>query len=270
MLRLFSFNILFKRIRNKQEIARTLFLRPIFLPNRYLNRGIKILDEEWDNLIILDACRYDYFKKINMLPGKLKKAYSLGTHTNEWVMRNFSTSKSRTKDIVYISSTPQISTYKLKKAIGNPLPFHYLENVWQWGWDDKLHTTLPENINKAYLKLKGRFPNKRFIIHYLQPHHPYVGERRIKLSKKQSKSMNTANWKPLLEAGITFENLKEVYQDNLKYVLGKIEKLLPELSGKTIITSDHGECLGEYGLIGHLPMLYIKPLIEIPWLEIEK
>ena len=43
-----------------------------------------ILKEDWDFLIILDACRYDYFKggyNKYIKEGNLKKAVSPGIHT---------------------------------------------------------------------------------------------------------------------------------------------------------------------------------------------
>ena len=33
------------------------------------NKGVHIMREDWDNLIILDACRYDMFEKVNSIKG---------------------------------------------------------------------------------------------------------------------------------------------------------------------------------------------------------
>ena len=52
----------------------------------------RIIDEDWDFLIILDACRYDYFKKNYkkyFKIGKLEKRKTLATWTLEWAERNF-------------------------------------------------------------------------------------------------------------------------------------------------------------------------------------
>lgn len=46
---------------------------------------LKVMREEWDYLIILDACRYDYFAAIweNYFDGELEKRVSLGSGTLE-------------------------------------------------------------------------------------------------------------------------------------------------------------------------------------------
>jgi len=49
-----------------------------------------VMDEEWDFLIILDACRYDYFKEIykNYLDGgNSMKAISPAIETIEWCQK---------------------------------------------------------------------------------------------------------------------------------------------------------------------------------------
>ena len=53
--------------------------------------GIKIMEEKWDYLIVLDACRYDYFKEYNnILEGHLEKKLSCASCTYEWLEKNFS------------------------------------------------------------------------------------------------------------------------------------------------------------------------------------
>ena len=51
-----------------------------------------VMTENWDYLIILDACRYDYFKKYYnkyLTGGILEKAISPATWTLEWAEKNF-------------------------------------------------------------------------------------------------------------------------------------------------------------------------------------
>jgi len=55
--------------------------------------------------------------------------------------------------------------------------FYKVVDVWQFGWDKKLGTCPPNNINHAALKQIKKFPGKRYIIHYMQPHAPYISER---------------------------------------------------------------------------------------------
>ncbi len=69
-----------------------------------------VMNEDWDHLIVLDACRYDYFEKVwqKYLPGKLRKKLSVGSTTVEWRDKTFTDYYG---DVVYISSNPYISLY---------------------------------------------------------------------------------------------------------------------------------------------------------------
>jgi len=52
---------------------------------------LNIMEEEWDYLIILDACRYDYFSAFwkNYFDGELEKRVSLGSCMLEWCLKSF-------------------------------------------------------------------------------------------------------------------------------------------------------------------------------------
>ncbi len=63
------------------------------------------------------------------------------------------------------------------------------------------------------------------------------------------------------------DKLSRAYMENLKIVLEEVSKLLRYISGRTIVTSDHGELLGEDGFYSHQ---FDHPLLrEVPWLQIE-
>ncbi len=53
-------------------------------------------------------------------------------------------------------------------------------------------------------------------------------------------------------------------------VLESVSELLEYLSGRILITADHGEYLGEYGRYGHGLVPRRPPIVEVPWLIIEK
>jgi hypothetical protein len=42
------------------------------------------MQEDWDNLIILDACRYGAFERNNTIPGALEYRFSRGSMTGEF------------------------------------------------------------------------------------------------------------------------------------------------------------------------------------------
>lgn len=144
-----------KKLYNLRERAKLFLLRGFF--KLYSHSGINVLNEDWDILIILDACRYDYFKKHNFIKGKLEKKCSLGSCTIEWVYKNFLKTY---PNIVYISSNPYISNYMLKNIIGKN-PFGFIDEVWNYGWNDRLGTVLPDTITKRIFRNLDYFPNKK-------------------------------------------------------------------------------------------------------------
>jgi len=133
-----------------QKILKRIYSKPPDDP-------VYVLQEEWDYLILLDACRFDYFKKYSRLPGELKKKKSPSTNTITWLKTNF---KKYNEDIVYISSNPHISKHELGGFKGTNY-FYKVESLWDYGWDDELGTVTPEKVTEAALKAKEKYPEKK-------------------------------------------------------------------------------------------------------------
>ena len=66
------------------------------------------------------------------------------------------------------------------------------------------------------------------------------------------------------------DGLREAYRENLHIVLEQVVALVKHLTGKIVITADHGEMLGEYYCYSHWSRSSLKHLIEIPWFVIDK
>jgi len=136
-----------------------------------------LMDKDWKILIVLDACRYDYFKKVykKYFKGKLKKKKSIARKTIQWLYKTF---PNEYEDLVYISANPFINSkmtmYYKKKPINSKEKFFKVVNTWDWGWDEKFGTTPPDKVNSDFFKYYKKYPNKRFILHYMQPHMPYI------------------------------------------------------------------------------------------------
>lgn len=242
-----------------------------FLPNK----GFKITEKEWDYLIVLDACRFDYFQKINDLKGKLKKAYSLGSSTLEWRNKNFTR---KHKDIIYVSANPFISNIKIKGFNGSHY-FYKVYDVWKNGWNNKLHSVHPKEINKEAIQLTKEYPKKRLIIHYIQPHYPFVGsDLEFNLDMRSGKNQIEGNltdhraerYRQLMFDKQRIKKMKQAYIDNLRFVLEYVKKLVSSFKGKIVVTADHGEAFGNKGIFAHPGGIHIKTLIEVPWLTIYK
>lgn len=219
--------------------------------------GFGVMDEEWDNLIVLDACRYDFFKEYNTIEGVLEKRVSRGTRTDEWVRRNFTGSYD---DTVYVSANPHIGRTEVSGFCGVE-HFAHVETVWDGKWDEDLGTVPPEEVNAAARRVCEQYPEKRMIIHYMQPHRPYIGETTLNMRSDDPPDLVyefRRNGR---------ERVRKAYTDNLELVLDHVASLISDLRGETVVTSDHGELFGEYGLWMH-PQVHIPQLYEVPWLRV--
>lgn len=241
--------------------------------------GIDVFSEDWDNLVVLDGCRYDMFKNNNRIKGHLSAKRSKGSATTEWLRANF-TDRDLT-DTVYVTANPQLERHRSDWDVR----LHNTVNVWlNEGWDETTGTVLAETVNESALDAITRFPNKRLVVHYMQPHYPFVQsdttfdkEHLSSISNSTSESTGENVWgqKFAGELSISSERLWSMYVDNLKYVLEHVEGLLNELAGKSVVTSDHGNYVGERASplpiheYGHPRGLYDDTLVRVPWLECE-
>lgn len=231
--------------------APSLIIRAIFRVFQRSNNGIYITKEDWDNLIILDACTYELFAQTNWIKGKLEKKVSRGSHTWMFLKENF---KGYYPDTVFVSA--------------NPFIWDFRNCFYQTIYIDSI---LPEILLEYVMEVDRVYHDKRLIVHFIQPHDPFIGKTQIEEAKKEDINPFYLFAKGKIKESI----LRQAYQDNLKRVLPVIEKLVNEFTGKTIITSDHGEAFGArvpffpVRIYGHSGPR-IKELVEVPWLTIEK
>lgn len=236
-----------------------LYIRLVALPFKIKpHDGIAVMEQEWDNLLVLDACRYDTFQKLNTIPGDLQNVKSRATSTPQWLKRNFTDTYD---NVVYVAGNPYVSDLANDGYFNAEDHFHHVEHVWDTGWDDDLHTVPPEAINEAARRMQEKYPDRRLILHYMQPHEPFIGDTNFLHIEERGWDRVKQVW--------FHPDLKQAYDDNLRLVLDAVDDLLPHLEGKIVITADHGELFGTYGLIRHPKDVFLKTLYEVPWLVIE-
>ena len=243
-------------------------------------KSFNMFDEEWDVLYLIDACRYDLFEQNNQLiEGQLSKKISLASCTPEWAKKSMMAHD--LSQIIYISANPFVSRNYLIEKEGMDINFFLLEELWDTGWDKKLKTVPPGEVTKLAIKLHKKFPEKKLFVHYIQPHHPFIGENALKENGwEDSRDMILGNESEIKKDGNIYEQLQEgkvtqeqvwtAYKGNLELVLKEINDNLYHFNGKKVISSDHGDCFGEYGVYAHPGGLFIPELIEVPWFEIKE
>jgi len=244
------------------------------------NRGVNVLDLDWDHLIILDACRYDAFKlvyeKFFSSATEFKCIVSPASSTMDFLKKNllhvYDGMEKRLKNVVFVNSNPVVD--HVLKARLKMLFYKYIP-VWRDHWDSRTETVRPEDTYRVALKAYVRNPSKRMVVWFLQPHYPFIDEKFDHINALGREFMNKALYynvsasnlliftkimknllkKGYLCAGIpdkvceyTRKNTSEIikaYIANLLSVLRYVKKLTEILPGRIVITSDHGEAFGE-------------------------
>lgn len=237
---------------------------------------ISVMDEDWDTLIVLDACRADLFEEVidTSSYDSYERVYSAGSATHEWTRSNFG--GQALTDTVYVTGNPVVSR-QIETA------FHAFIEPWREAFDPALGTVPPESVTEAALEAREQFPEKRLIVHYLQPHYPFLGAPHLRYSEfngTDEVTVDGANsgatdiWEAV---GLGYEGRDEVweaYAENLRRVMEAIEPLV-ETPGRTVITSDHGNMIGErlpylpIQLYGHPTGIHHPALREVPWAVVD-
>lgn len=265
-----------------QNVAHN-FLGRYHYSRHYKQDEEDIINKDWDNLILLDACRYDVLQSI--WDDDIEKVVSVAGRSSGFIEETMNGKEIH--DTVYVSSNPHI-----EKTLNDGV-FHDIIKTYGDSWEDKRendHTKFhPDNVKNIANEVIEKYENKRVIVHFMQPHGPYFGDRAKELRNKLVKENNIKftrlsgksddyddQYADLMYAAkdghISKEELNEVYSENLNIVLDYAIELSEDLEGKTVISADHGEKLGnpgglfspKYGHNGYAPEVRF-----VPWLELE-
>lgn len=266
------------RYRRQKIVALSTLTNQKFAKYCLDREGISVMEREWDNLLILDAARYDLFAAHHNFPGTLRKVRSRGSQSREFLERNFAGQQHH--GTVYISGNP-FMTY-LEDDV-----FHATVDLFDEQWDDNLLTVRPETVVEATLRAHQEYPNKRLIIHFMQPHYPFIGEMGQQIDsggitgQMRGSDAKTRNGSPSIwsrldlgEATVDTDTVWKAYVENFELVCKHATELVAALDGKSVITSDHGNLFGErlwpipVRRFGHPPGVRLPALVDVPWHEL--
>lgn len=243
--------------------------------------GVDVVARDWDNLLILDACRVDGARERNTIQGDLDSVVSRGSTSSEFIQRNFVGRELH--DTVYVTANPYVEMI-------DDGTFYAVESLLVDGWDPDLGTVPPQAVVDAATEAHERYPDKRLIVHFMQPHQPFIGptaralrdelgldggyDRYHCVDGKEVSPFGVTLFGAAMQGDVTLAELRDVYLENVDLAIEHAHRLVAELDGKSVVTADHGELLGERlaplaeRSFGHFPDCYAPELREVPWLEV--
>ena len=121
---------------------------------------LNVRDEEWDTVAVLDGCRYDAYQEV--IGDSVDWRISQGSASGEFLRKNF---QGKTfHDTVYVTANPWALTEVPDDV------FFKVFHVWDTHWNEELGTVLPEDLVAVAEEAFEAHPNKKFIVHFMQPH----------------------------------------------------------------------------------------------------
>lgn len=195
-------------------------------------------------------------------------------------------------DTVYVTANPKF--FKRWDELNTPTPvFHDTVSVLN-EWDTDIGTVTPESVVEYARNCQDQYPNKRLLIHFNQPHYPFIGPTAKRIREETSKTIGGSvpmehqqddfewdedqrfpSYVDAIEAGISRQDIRTAYRESIERVINASQPLIDDLPGKTVITADHGEHLGDkpipFGgrLWGHPPGVRSNALCVVPWVTFD-
>jgi len=224
--------------------------------------GVNIYDRSWDLLIILDTCRVDLLEEVSdeyEFLEDISTIDSVGSSSPEWMKNTFHTDHMNS-----IRQTHHITGNVHSQEYLEHLPFAELDQAWRDGWDDERGTVDARTVTDRVVDICRRNKTSRVIAHYMQPHYPYM--RNPELDTKNPVDKKPILWDQLRRGDVEKSKVWDAYAENLRYVLDDVEILLENVDAdRVVITADHGEAFGEWGVYEHPGQMPVPVLRKVPW-----
>lgn len=244
-------------------------LRPF---ERLTDPGVNVYDLEWDLLVVLDACRADLMVEAveeGQLPNVETAAdpavdsyRSVGSMTRDWMARTFTDDRrEQVAETAYVCANP------FSAEVLDPADFARLDEVWREAWTEP-GTVPPRAVTDRVVDLVRRERPERTIAHYLQPHCPFIDRPELSRGKELDR-FGASHWPDVWEryrmGHLDLEALWDGYRSNLERGLAELSILLRNVEAETVlVSSDHGNGIGEAGVYGHPPGQWIDAVREVP------
>lgn len=232
--------------------------------------GTNVFSKEWDVLLVLDACRRDELRRLAsdydyLRSNEISSHPTIASCTWNWIPRTFDgVSPDLLRETAYVTANPYSDSLDEE--------LRTVDEVWRYAWDEALGTVLPRPVTDRAITVAREEQPDRLIVHYLQPHSPFLNqidsfpEEVSHFTALEGEGMGS--WGYVQRGDMPVETAIDGYHYNLRQVLDDVTLLLNNMDAeRVVITADHGEAFGEYGIYGHPPNTPIEPLLQVPWVE---
>lgn len=254
-----------------------------------------IWNDEWDVCLVLDACRYDLWEEVAwMYPYLTPKGsrhdyseWSVGSASPEWISETFKDEyQEHWENTGYVTANPfsgkrGVELETLNESVyplcDRGLP--YLDEVWrdQWPLSDEIETVDPTVLTERGLWAWENREIDHLIVHYMQPHTPFKkrpewsdGWNTTGVFGEPNKNDNTKDdWHKVRDGEIPEDEFWNAYAANLEWVLKEVQRWKRFINGRILVTSDHGNAMGEWHQWGHPPNSANPSLRNVPWVLVE-
>lgn len=233
---------------------------------RYVNYGGSPFEDDWDVLVILDACRPDILAELSENGefewiGDVSTRYSAASSSPEFIKKCLiPLSIDRTQSMGLVSGNPNTVGNLDESAFGS------VRNIGAVDRDEDNDWTHPRPITDNAITLWRDEDVEQMVVWYMQPHAPYPDLDTSDLPDRD------VPWSELEYARcgeISDETVREAYTKTLERVLWEVEVLLENIDADdVIITADHAELLGEWGLYDHPEYAPVPSLKRVPWVDV--
>lgn len=237
--------------------------------NLPLSYGTPIFERDWDVLIILDACRPDLMEEVShsydFLPSTIPTIYSVASRSDTWMQRNFADEyRDEMARTVYVTGNPYSGSNCSEDEFG------LLDEVWRYAWNEDVGSVGAEDITDRAIATGRDHDFDRMIIHYMQPHFPSFPQPLAEGIDLDCFGTEWSSvWERIEDGRLSEEEAWVSYRKNLEYALESVSVLLQNLDGtRAILSADHANAFGEWGLYGH-PINKPAPVLRrVPWVPV--
>ncbi|RDI70204.1 hypothetical protein [Halopelagius longus] len=231
---------------------------------------------DWDVLVVLDACRSDLFREVAretswIDDGDVETHVSAASMSHEWLQRMTAEKyRDQMAETALVTGNP----FTREDCVREDDWWH-LDEVWRRSWSHEEGTVLPRPVTDGAIHAH-RGGADRVIAWYMQPHEPFVPvdwsegyDRRDGFGQAAQEEDDRSSWYQYRDGGLQYEELWTAYRKNLEFVLEEVELLLENVEGDVVISADHANALGEWGVFGHPRNSWVPAAKRVPWLELE-